>query len=235
MPSENITQDNVKSYSGFAHHTQLFGAERIMLESLISPGMRILDIGCGTGRVARAMQQMGATVDACDLNAEAIEILIREDTSKEIIAKVGDASNLPYEDSKFDLVIFAFNGLDFLYPKAERSKVILEMTRVLKSNGTCIFSSHNSIGGLLSPRGIRNLRSWGCKLRQLISGEVSQEYHHNHQGLLLYHATPSKIIRHVEEISPLRFERLLNKDGNHSNPLLIKLFSNWPYYQFRKL
>lgn len=234
MTNSETTLSNVSHYCGFSNHQQLFGAEKILLDAIVTSGMRVLDIGCGTGRVSLAMHQRGAVVDACDLNSSAIEALRHDDPSHQIQAVVADARSLPYADNQFDLVIFPFNGLDFLHPESERRQVIREMSRVLKDHGACIFSSHNPIGAILTPRGAFSFHSWKCKILQVANRETFQKYHSNHQGLHLYHATPHNIIQLIESESPLRITRTLDKDGRFSSKMLLTLFSPWPYYHFTK-
>ncbi len=235
MNNQNTTESNVGAYTGYSCHSGLSGAERNLLGELLRPGWRALDIGCGTGRIARAMYHMGAVVDACDLNIDAIDAFRREIKEDEITVHVADARSLPFQAGVFDLVIFGFNGLDFLHPESERTTSVVEMARVLKDSGVCIFSSHNPLGEVMSPRGMRSLRSWKNKFHQIVSGGIVRQYHRNHQGLILYHALPGRIIRHIEEVAPLRFERMIDKAGKCSNRLLLTLFSPWPYYVFRKL
>ena len=55
----------------------------------------------------------------------------------------GDASNLGLKDNSFDVVIFSFNGIDYIYPYIKRLAALKEIRRVLKTNGLFIFSSHN--------------------------------------------------------------------------------------------
>lgn len=234
MKSPSTTETNVEAYAGYSCHPDLFGAERRLLGELLRPGWRVLDIGCGTGRIARAMCRMGAVVDACDLSVDAIDEFKRDAREGEISVHVADARSLPFQDGEFDLVIFGFNGLDFLHPETERSTCVREMARVLKDPGVCIISSHNPLGEVMSPRGVRSLRSWKNRLHQIASGGIFRQYHRNHQGLMLYHALPGRIIRHVEESAPLRFERMMDKDGKCTNQLLLTFFSPWPYYVFRK-
>ena len=207
-----------------------------MLRSLIRPGLKVLDIGCGTGRIAIAMHEMGATVYACDLNKEAIDILESKYPSTTISASTADARKLPYGDSEFDLVIFGFNGLDFLYPIGARTEAVVEMARVLKPGGHCLFSSHNPCGIVLSPRGLRKPLKWlAQRIRKTCDRNTLKPYRLNPEGLLLHHAPPSSIIRDVENAVPLRFECISNKSGRISNRILLGIFSSWPYYQFRKI
>ena len=232
----SVTQSNVDSYHGYSKHEKLFGAEEKILRTLIRPGLKVLDIGCGTGRIAISMHEMGASVYACDLNKEAISTLLSKFPETKISASYADARKLPYESSEFDLVIFGFNGLDFLHPIDARTETIIEMARVLKPGGYCVFSSHNSYGRILNPRGINQPRKWLSNIiREACSRNPKKPYKSNAEGLLLHHASPSSVIHHVETNTQLRFERMLNKSGQISNKFLLRFLSSWPYYQFRKM
>lgn len=235
MEDNDITKKNVQAYAGHATRGDfLYGAEAALFRQVIKPGMRVLEIGCGTGRVTRALAQMGAEVNACDLDREALKEVRAPVPSLPIITCFADARELPFSAGFFDVVAFAFNGLDFVYPEAERIKAIVEMHRVLKDCGWLIFSSHNPVGTLLSPRGVLRFCVWKCRVRHILKGCLWKSYAPEPSGLLLYHATPRTIIRQITSAGDFRFERCMNKTGRVHSRMLVTLFSTWPYYLFQK-
>ena len=114
--------------------------EKIISRSGIKEGMRILEVGCGSGAfttfVARAVGDKGE-VFALDIQPEMLKQienkLKRPENSyiKNIKLIEGDALNMPLEDNFFDLVytITVFQEIP------DKNKALKEMKRVLKPKG----------------------------------------------------------------------------------------------------
>ncbi|MGH2689588.1 MAG: class I SAM-dependent methyltransferase, partial [Actinomycetota bacterium] len=79
------------------------------IEALETPPTRVLDLGCGTGYAARAVQEAfpDAEVVGVDLSPEMVLIARREadDEGFDIEFEVGDAADLDFDDEGFDLVV----------------------------------------------------------------------------------------------------------------------------------
>jgi SAM-dependent methyltransferase len=105
----------------------------------IERGMRVLDVGCGTGVVALTAARFGARVTGSDLTPKLIE-RARENSQimgLDIAWDVGDAEALPYKDAEFDAVVSQFGHM--FAPRPEIA--VREMLRVLKPGGTIAFST----------------------------------------------------------------------------------------------
>lgn len=130
---------NYDAGAGFEveHH-----AEALRLAN-IQAGQRVLDVACGTGRgtvgLAQAVGAAGS-VDALDLS-EAMLDQARTKIEKlglddRVHFKQGNARELPYLDSTFDLV---YNGYMFdLIPLDGFMPILKEMARVLKPGGKLV-------------------------------------------------------------------------------------------------
>jgi 2-polyprenyl-3-methyl-5-hydroxy-6-metoxy-1,4-benzoquinol methylase len=103
----------------------------------ITPGMRVLDYGCGSGKLGVYFALQGASVWGFDLSAEGIEV------AKEAAARYGtdarfeqmDAEHLRYEDEFFDLVVgFGVVHHVIKYPAAAQ-----HLHRILRPQGKAIF------------------------------------------------------------------------------------------------
>jgi SAM-dependent methyltransferase len=98
----------------------------------IAPGDRVLDVGCGTGVLAReAAGRVGPSgrVTGLDLNDGMLGVARR--LRPEIDWRQGDALDLPFADHAFDVVASQFALMFF----PDRPRALREMWRVLAPGG----------------------------------------------------------------------------------------------------
>jgi 2-polyprenyl-3-methyl-5-hydroxy-6-metoxy-1,4-benzoquinol methylase len=109
-----------------------------LLEALVGlPGKRLLDVGAGTGEVAKACQDRGADVYVVEPNAEACRIagmLIGADR-----ALTSRAEDLPFADGSFDIVT-CYNALEHVQ---DIHGAIAELVRVTRTGGHILVSVPN--------------------------------------------------------------------------------------------
>jgi SAM-dependent methyltransferase len=100
----------------------------------IGPGMRVLDVGAGTGNASIPAAQRGATVTASDLTPELLDAgrAQAEAAGVEIDWVVGDAERLPFEDGQFDVVISSIGVMFAPHHQAAAD----ELVRVCAPGGT---------------------------------------------------------------------------------------------------
>lgn len=92
---------------------------------------KILDVGCGTGRMIKYLNQKGFRAKGCDISPNAVRFTNRINNKK--VAKIGAATQIRYVDGSFDLVIM-ISVIEHLTPKEAR-KFLSESNRVLKPGG----------------------------------------------------------------------------------------------------
>ncbi len=118
--------------------------ERVLLSLLRSGGLlplagrRVLDVGCGDGRVLHDLVRYGADptdLRGVDLLAERIE------RARELLRgatfEVADAQQLPFDDGSFDLVL-GFTLLSSVTDEGARRGVAGEMKRVTRPGGLAV-------------------------------------------------------------------------------------------------
>lgn len=112
--------------------------ERALGLAHLSPGERVLDVGCGTGTLAiLAKRQVGANGAVCGVDASP-EMIRRAATKArkagvEITFKNGLVESLPFPDAHFDAVLSTMM-LHHL-PRKLRGECAREIRRVLKPDG----------------------------------------------------------------------------------------------------
>jgi len=100
-----------------------------------APTDRALEIATGPGYVAMALAQRCGEVVGVDLTAAPIAIAQRTSRARglsNVRFEVGEADNLAYDDSEFDLVVCRFAFHHFLNPAA----ILAQMCRVCRIGGT---------------------------------------------------------------------------------------------------
>ena len=97
-----------------------------------SKGMNILDVGCGTGTYLEIYQRYGCNLYGIDLSPSMLEVA-QARLGESARLELGDATNMPYEDNKFDLILSMLSLHEMI--QKTRSGVLGEMKRVLKIDG----------------------------------------------------------------------------------------------------
>jgi SAM-dependent methyltransferase len=117
----------------------------------LTPGMRVLDAGCGNGIYLRGLRDRQAVAVGCDLSMG----MLRAVPHPALLS--ADVTALPLRDGAFDVALAAH----MLYHVPGREAAIRELRRVVAAGGTCIAVTNGS----------RHTRS----LRDLIERAVRQE------------------------------------------------------------
>jgi SAM-dependent methyltransferase len=110
-------------------------ADRIAetLVELLPEQGRVLDVGCGTGKISRLIQERNP-----QLSVEGIDVLIQAQAEVEV--KLFDGANMPFGDRVFDAVIF----IDVLHHADNHAQLLREALRV--SRGPVIVKDHICTG-----------------------------------------------------------------------------------------
>jgi glycosyltransferase involved in cell wall biosynthesis/SAM-dependent methyltransferase len=111
------------------------------LAELCPPPARILDLGCGTGEIAAAIDLMGYQVTACDFAEEMMAVARgnHSETSVDWVCLEPEWKRLPFAAGSFDGVVASsvFEYLD------DVNHVAVELSRVLRAEGVLLLTVPN--------------------------------------------------------------------------------------------
>ena len=126
-----------KLYDKTLHYLDTFEKDKLI--GLIGDinGKKILDVGCGTGRIVNKLRNMGSDIIGLDISKGMIDIAKKKFPKVKFIE--GDIENLPFKDNEFDLVIASF----VIVHLKDLQKAFDEVYRVLKPNGVFIVTNIN--------------------------------------------------------------------------------------------
>lgn len=100
-------------------------------------GKKVLDLGCGTGRLIRDIRNYGGTVIAVDISEEMLKIVEKKYPDVEMVC--ADAKNLPFNEGEFDVVVASF----LIVHLKTLEQVFAEVYRILKDGGIFIVTNIN--------------------------------------------------------------------------------------------
>jgi SAM-dependent methyltransferase len=102
---------------------------------------RVLELGCGAGRLIGYFVAMGGEVHGIDVSRRMVDYC--RERYPEAHVRLGDLTELSATvDGRFDAIFASYNVLDVLSDQARRA-VLSDLRERLASGGRLIFSSHN--------------------------------------------------------------------------------------------
>lgn len=130
---ENYDEDNrlLSKYGAVEYLTTMK-----YIEKYLSEGMRILEIGAGTGRYSHALARQGYKVDAIELVEHNIKIFKKNTLNDEDISVTqGNAMDLSsFESDTYDITLL-LGPMYHLFTVEEQLKALSEAVRVTKKGG----------------------------------------------------------------------------------------------------
>lgn len=133
---EQVKKDSTESYK------ELFEKERKFLQKHIPKNSIVLDIGCGTGETIKILSPIAKKIIGIDNDKYAINKCrenIKNLDNVEIFLE--DAEKMHFKNNSFDVVICM--GTTFDNFGKTKTKILLEIKRVLKNEGIFILSVYN--------------------------------------------------------------------------------------------
>lgn len=136
----------VDHYAQAAARLGLWVSEEKVFTRLFAKEDAILELGCGAGRIAFGLHELGYQhLMALDYARPMVEKARHMATVLEyrIPFRVGDATRLEFDDNAFEGAIFGFNGLMQIPGKAQREKALREILRVIRPGAWFVFTTHD--------------------------------------------------------------------------------------------
>lgn len=121
---------------------QYLEAEMNFVLDRIRPGDRVLELGCGYGRVLLRLVSKAQCVVGIDTSLDSLLLahdMLRE-TPDVFLAQM-NAVNLGFRDRMFDVVVCIQNGISAFH--IDQRELICESIRVTRPGGTVLFSSYS--------------------------------------------------------------------------------------------
>ncbi len=141
VPSELFDDDYLYFYAE-AISPSRSDAEAEVIAKLLSlePGMRVLDVPCGEGRISGRLARRGCRVVGIDANER--WVALARERYPELTFDPGDMRSLAYED-EFDAVVNWFTSFGYFDP-ATNDRVLASFARALRPGGKLLLDVHNA-------------------------------------------------------------------------------------------
>ena len=158
----------------YATASDLYAPEKAIIDLLRSElgKLCVLDLGIGGGRTTKHLAPLVKEYIGVDYSPEMIEACRRRfpKLAQAGAFKVCDARAMQiFPDNYFDLVLFSFNGIDYVSHQ-DRERILDEVSRVCRSDGLFVFSSHNLDSDVSAKFSISGRGGLAAKVKQAAGG-----------------------------------------------------------------
>jgi ubiquinone/menaquinone biosynthesis C-methylase UbiE len=222
----------------------LFGqfTEAVLDVAAVAPGQRVLDIGCGTGVLARAARDRvgpAGRVVAVDPNDGMLDVARR--ASAEIDWKAGVAEELPAPDASFDRSISQFALMFF----TDTAAAFAEIARVTRPDGRVALAVWDQLESntgyarladllerLFGPRAAQALQTPfrlgdASTLAEIAAGDIADPRVTSHRGTARFESLDAWLHTEIrgwtlaDEIDDDGYKALLDAAGHELTDLVI--------------
>ncbi len=189
-----------RDYDAGLAGSALFAADQRFAERHFPRPGRLIDLGCGTGRLLLAFAARGYPVVGVDLSEEMLRVCA-EKAARAGVAVDLVRANLPQldalADASFDYAACLFSTLGMIVGAGPRRRVVEHAHRLLRPGGRLVLHVHNRWFNLRDPAGRRWL------LRDLLGfgmGDRPAPPHQGSAGYTLHHFTRREAMRLLEGV-----------------------------------
>ena len=144
--AKKISEDTRRNYNliadDFSRTRRNLWPELSFLKEYVENGDKILDLGCGNGRLAELFKDKEIEYIGIDNSEKLIELAKNRYAAEKIRFIATDGVNLPFPENYFDK-IFSIAVLHHIPSRELRLKFLSEARRVLKKDGIAVFTVWN--------------------------------------------------------------------------------------------
>lgn len=126
-----------KKYDEYLKYLDSFEQDKLMKLIGDIKGKKVLDMGCGTGRIIPNLLEKGGEVIAADISEEMLKIVNKK--HHQVKTVICDICALPFPNELFDMVIASF----VIVHLKDLKTAFDEIYRVLKNGGIFIVTNIN--------------------------------------------------------------------------------------------
>lgn len=189
-----------RSYDEGLRETPLLQVDQRFVEQYCPQPGRLIDLGCGTGRILLPLAQRGFWVLGVDLSEPMLTIVGEKARAAGTEVHRLKANLVHLEgiaSASFDYAVCLFSTLGMIAGAEQRRRVVAQVQRLLKPQGRFILHVHNRWFSFWNPHGRRWLlwdltRSW----RNLpTAGDRDMPAHDGQSRLTLHLFTRREILR----------------------------------------
>jgi SAM-dependent methyltransferase len=163
---------------------------------------RVLDVGCGTGRITGAVAPVVKAVMAVDHSERSLDVLRRKNLPNVSARRLDAAGHLPFADASFQAVV-ACQVVQHWEP-AERAVFLADCRRILVRGGLFLCSVYNR--DYFGYGGVAEVRSGGLYCRRFDAREVRQmagRTGFSVRRISYYRALPARLFRQSARAYPV--------------------------------
>jgi SAM-dependent methyltransferase len=194
-----------ESYDAGLAGSALFAADLRFVEHYCPPPGKLIDLGCGTGRLLVALAKKDLEVVGVDLSMPMLEAAAAKARADGVRVRLLQANIVELggiADETFDYAACLFSTLGMIRGQEPRRRVVEHAFRVLRPGGRFVLHVHNRWFNIYDRAG----RSW--LLRDLLRAALGREDvgdrvmppHRGLAGLTLHHFTRSEAMRLLKSV-----------------------------------
>jgi len=184
------------NYDASLADSSLFQCDVAFVQRHCPPPGRLVDLGCGTGRLLTALAPQGYDLLGVDLSPEMLKVArINVPSATLLEANLTDLTGLP--PSQFDYAACLFSTLGMIAGEQHRLAVLQQTSRLLRPGGVFVLHVHNRWFNVWNPEGrrwlVRNLfAGW---LGRTVPGDRPMPPHQGISGWTMHLFTRREVRR----------------------------------------
>lgn len=187
-----------------------------LIDLYLHPTDKILDVGCGNGRVADLTDKIKADYTGLDLSGELIAIARKLHPQQQFV--VGNMMHTDFADNTFDAIMM-IASFCHIPSKAHRIQTLQEMSRITKPGGILMMTNWNKYQWRFAGLRARSLLNLLRGRNQLDYGDMLVPWKNQQRGVITqryYHFfTAREMIRLARAANLTLIDQYYETQGTH--------------------